>query len=444
MLNPFLQFVIKNKLFQPKDAILLAVSGGMDSVVMAELFHRAGFRFAIAHCNFRLRGKESDGDELFVKELAKKYSVKFFSARFQTEREAVTKKISIQMAARDLRYEWFKSIAAEKGYKYVATAHHLNDSIETVFINMLRGTGIEGITGIEAKNKSVIRPLLFASREEIEKFAKANKINYREDSSNQSDDYLRNKIRHHVIPVFKSLNPKFEESMAANLSHFAFAAKLFGIEIKSIGSKLLTKEKNIFSISLKALKAMEDAEQVLFELMRPFGFNAVQCAEMLQEGASTASGKVFLSGNYRLVRDRNKLLIEKASVKNHQEIKISKKHKTISTPFFDLHTSLVARKEALRIPSDNSKQWIDADKLTFPLLLRKWKTGDYFFPLGMRHRKKLSDFLIDNKVSLPEKENIHVLTSGNEIVCILGHRIDDRFKITDTTKNIYKVELTYS
>ena len=443
MLEQFLRFIKKNKLFDPKEKILLAVSGGMDSVVMADLFHRAKFKFAIAHCNFQLREKESDGDEKFVRALAKKYNVKFYVKRFNTEKESKTKKISIQMAARDLRYHWFESLVRTEGYSYVATAHHLSDSIETFFINLLRGTGIEGISGIDVKSTYIVRPLLFATREEIEKYSKEQKITYREDSSNQSDDYLRNRIRHHLIPAFKALNPKFENTMSGNLSHFSFAAKILRQQVADQTGKLLKKEKDFYSIALKELKRQEDAEQLLYELMRPFGFNYIQCIEMLSEGSSTKSGKVFLTESFRGVRDRDNLLLNALHTTYTSEIQIPRAKKKTLNDSFELKTSFGERKKNTTIPAEQTVQWLDADLLKFPVTLRKWKAGDYFYPLGMKHHKKLSDFFIDRKVSLPVKENTYVLLSENEIVCILGHRIDDRYKVTDKTKKIYKVELKY-
>ena len=441
MLDQFLLFIKKKKLFQTKEKILLAVSGGMDSVVMAELFHQAGFKFAIAHCNFQLRGKESDGDEKFVRDLAKKYRVKFFSTRFGTEKEMKEKKISVQMAARDLRYKWFEEIISSEDYAYISTAHHLSDSMETFFINLLRGTGIEGITGIDAKIGNIIRPLLFASHGEIKKFAKQNGIKHREDSSNQSDDYLRNRIRHHLIPVFKSLSPAFEKGMSDNMSHFAFAAKMYRKQITDLEAKFLKKEKDFFSISLKELKKQEDAEQLLYELLRPFDFNFIQCAEILNENIATNSGKTFLTKHFRAVRDRDKILIDAPHTKLDQEFVVAKDKKTIAAGLLQLKTSFTEKKRKTIIPTSETEQWLDADLLKFPLIMRKWRAGDFFYPLGMKHRKKLSDFFIDQKVNLFDKEKMHVLTSENKIVCILGHRIDDRFKITDKTKRVYKLKV---
>jgi tRNA(Ile)-lysidine synthase len=442
MLDQFLLYIKKNKLFKPKERILLAVSGGIDSVVMAELFHKAKFDFAIAHCNFQLRGKESDGDEKFVKGLAKKYGVRFYSERFNTERHAATYKVSIQMAARELRYLWFSEIIKEKKFKYVATAHHLNDSIETFFINLLRGTGIEGITGIKAKSQNIIRPLLFAERNEIEKFAKGNKITFREDSSNNTDDYLRNKIRHHLIPLLAELNPAFEQTMGKNLAHFAFAEAVVSGYIREKEKKLFNTHEKFPSIKLAEIKREEYPEQILFAILSKFNFSLKQCEEMLDEG-ETSSGKIFSNKQFRILRDRGKLLLNLNTKDNKEEHTINVKTKTITTNHGQLSVSLSSTNGKSRLPSSNGIQCMDASLLKFPLTMRAGRAGDYFYPLGMKHRKKLSDFFIDQKVNRYDKEKICVLTSENEIVCILGHRIDDRFKVTEKTKKIYKAEMRY-
>ncbi len=441
MVDRFLSFIKDKKLFRQKDTVLLAVSGGMDSSVMAELFHRANFKFAIAHCNFQLRGKESDGDEQFVKSLAKKYGVRFFTKRFNTKEAAAENKISIQMAARELRYHWFEKLVEKEGYACVATAHHLSDSVETFFINLLRGTGIEGITGIEGKNKFIIRPLLFATRDEIEKFAMINTIGYREDSSNRSDDYLRNKIRHHLIPVFKTFNLNFEEVMANNMLHFGFAADLFRQQVTGLSAKYLKKGKDFLSISMKSLRKQDDADQLLYEILRPFGFNFSQCVEMIDDESETKSGRLFLADYFRAVRDRQRIIIDIIPLKTAGEFVVQKAKKKTVTPHFNLHTTLATKGRNGAFPPDQAGHWLDADLLKFPITLRKWENGDFFYPLGMKGRKKLSDFFIDKKLSIFDKENTFVLVSGSEIVCILGHRIDERFKVTDKTKNIYKVEV---
>ncbi len=443
MLDQFLLFIKKNKLFEPNEHVLLAVSGGMDSVVMAELFHRAKFKFAIAHCNFQLRGKESNGDEKFVKELAKKYNVRFFSKRFDTEKESERRKKSIQMAARDLRYAWFDEIIQKEKYKYVAAAHHLNDAVETFFINLLRGTGVEGITGIKVKNSKIIRPLLFAGRDEIERFAKENKIAFREDSSNLSEKYLRNKIRHRLIPVLNELNPQFDQIMSGNLLRFAFAEIIVSNYMKGMKLKFLQTGEKFPSIPIAAIKKEEYPEQILYGILNQFGFNFNQCEEMLNDGLGTGSGKMFSTGDYRMLKDRGKLLLNRKEKSSESEHLIADKAKVITINHGILKMSHAIRKKKAPLPSSNAIQCLDASVLRFPLRLRAWKAGDYFYPLGMNHRKKLSDFFTDQKVNMYEKEKICVLTSENKIVCILGHRIDDRFKVTEKTKKVYKVEMKY-
>ncbi len=439
MINQFLTFIEKHKLFQPKDKILLAVSGGIDSIVMTELFQRAGFNYAIAHCNFQLRGKDSDEDEKFVHALAKKLRVQFFSKQFDTKKFSKENKFSIQQAARKLRYDWFEEIRQKNDCSFIATAHHLNDSIETFFINLFRGTGISGLTGINPSTEDeIIRPLLFATRNEIESFAKKNKIKHRLDRSNDSDDYLRNKIRHHLIPVLKKLSPSIDKTMARTFHNLLFADYVFNKAIITEAVHLTHEENGMPYFSRKELMRLGSPVDYLYEFLSPFDFNATQVEEIWD---CKQSGKVFFANGFRVTCDRDKIIFGLKQKQDDSIHLIKKNQKSFRQNNFSLtfKTILLKKGKKFSPPPDSSISCLDVSLLEFPLSIRTWKPGDSFYPLGMKHRKKLSDFFTDHKFSLPEKENAYVLLSGNHIVCILGHRIDDRYKVTAQTKKVLRI-----
>ena len=436
LLSAFSEYNRKQKLFQQKSKVLLAVSGGLDSVVMTALFHEAKINFAIAHCNFNLRGKESEADQLFVKNLAKKYKVRFHTIKFNTASIADKEKLSIQEAARKLRYNWFEEIRIKFNYDLISTAHHLDDSIETFFINLVRGTGIKGLTGIPVRSGKIIRPLLFAGRDQILEFAMIHTLNWREDASNQSDVYLRNKIRHDLIPVLTEIQPGFTKRMGSNLDHLQLASNAYDEFISKIQKQfLLKKAKDQWEIRIKELSRIKEAEQILSALLHSIGIT-VPGSAILGAGQT---GKIFIDGEYRLLIDRGKLKIEKRSRKKSESIKIGKE-----TPGINLdnrHIGLAIKNLAKKLvfPKDSSIQYLDFSKLHFPLELRTWKAGDYFYPLGLGHRKKLSDFLTDKKISRFDKEKCLVFLSGGDIVCILGLGIDDRYKVTGATKRVIEI-----
>ncbi len=452
MLNLFTTYIKKEKLFSKTDTILLTVSGGIDSVVMCELFKQAGYKFGIAHCNFQLRGDESEGDENFVEELAEKYGVKFHSVSFDTSTFAKKNKLSIQVAARKLRYEWFEEIRTQFDYSFIATAHHQDDSIETFFINLIRGTGIAGLHGILPKQNNIIRPLLFTNKNQIEIFAKKNKLKHREDSSNASDKYLRNKIRHQLIPLLKELNPDISKTISEDIQRLSGTEKVYKKEIENKRSKIIKQDKNEILISIKELKKLNPIESYLFEFLYPFGFNSTMVDEII-ESLNGQSGKQFFSATHRLIKDRDFLLIEsrrktqESRQQNEESHRIKKNQKNLTIDGLKLKFKIIAKTPNLptgqagsKLQTPNSKTNIDFDKLQFPLEIRKWEKGDSFHPLGMNGKKKLSDFFIDKKISISEKENTWLLTSKNQIVWVIGLRLDDRFKVTDKTKKIYFVE----
>jgi len=435
----FLNYISLKRLCTVKDKILLTVSGGIDSMVMLHLFRQCGFNVSVAHVNFQLRGKESDRDEDFVRNECEKFSIPLLTKRFETEEFAKENSLSIQMAARELRYAWFKELAAQHNFDFIATAHHLNDSIETVLLNFTRGAGLEGFDGIESKNGNIIRPMLFATREQIESFAKGNNISWREDSSNASDDYQRNFIRHKIVPLLKELNPSLENSFTDILDKISGANELKQSGIGYWTEDFLTQKNEQILLDKKGFQDSGNAEGLLWNLIKHFGFNIDQCRQVIKS-LHGQSGKKFYSHEFELIIDREHLIISRLSGEL-QETKINEGNVEVHQGRFTLKISEAFNAE---FSNDNFLALVDADRLQFPLTWRKWKAGDHFHPLGMSHKKKLSDFFIDQKISVADKEMITVLESSGEILWVVGHRIDDTFKITNSTKRILKFELTSS
>ena len=440
MLQSFKKFIQKEKLFNANDKILLAVSGGIDSVVMCELFHQAGCNFGIAHCNFGLRGPESDEDEKFAKALSGKYGAGFHSERFKTEIYAKENGISIQMAARELRYNWFEKLRKTKNYDYTAVAHHKDDEIETYLINLIRGTGIAGFHGIHTKNNFIVRPLLFATKNEIEKFAQKTKLSFRNDSSNQELKYTRNKIRHSIIPLLKEINPNLEETIAQNIVKIRDVEQIYREHISEKRKKVITEQQGIVMIPIEKLKALNPLRTYLFEFLNVYNFNATVIDDIISS-LDGISGKQFFSSTHRLLKNRDELIITKIADTNETEREIHEGQRVIDYPV-SMKMRKIVNNTDFEMPENENVACLDYNILQFPLKLRKWKKGDAFYPLGMNGSKKLSDFFIDNKVPISEKENIFVIESGRKIFWIVGHRIDDRFKITKATENIYLVELS--
>lgn len=441
MHQALLSYIQQEDLFSTKDKILLTVSGGIDSVVLCDLFHTANLSFAIAHCNFQLRATESDGDEQFVKELATKYKVPFHHIRFDTDAYVKKNKVSVQVAARELRYEWFEKIRIEHQYTYIATAHHQGDVIETFFINLIRGTGISGLRSIVPKQGKIIRPLLFATKKDILTYAEKNKIAYHEDSSNASDKYLRNKIRHHLIPVLNELSPTAEASISHSIEKLRDAEFIYKEAMEDVRSKICTSKGASIYISIAELKKLNPIATYLYELLNPYGFNGATATDIIKV-LSGESGKQFLSATHRLIKDRDFLILEPITTSDaKEEYMIEKDQVEFKIPGSDLHLHFQFSQPEHTIPTAAAIAAIDLDKLHFPLTIRKWKTADAFYPLGMKGKKKLSDFFIDKKLSLAEKENIWLLCSDEKIVWVIGMRLDDQFKVTDKTKKIVQVFL---
>ncbi|MDO9512794.1 MAG: tRNA lysidine(34) synthetase TilS [Bacteroidales bacterium] len=435
----FSQFVEKNFCFNKHDRILLAVSGGADSMVMASTFLEAGFSCGIAHCNFGLRGKESDLEEDFVRQFAKKNTIPFFIKRVDTKQMVIQSGISIQMAARTARYDFFEEILINHGFHFIATAHHQDDSLETFFVNFLRGSGIKGLIGIPVKNGRIVRPLLFARREAIERFAAENKIAYCNDSSNAKDDYLRNRIRHHIIPALNGLTENASESMLLSIKHLSEASEAIAALSERIRIECVCEEENGITINFQALKNTGSVSYWLFEIIREFGFNASQLSDILHS-MNTQSGKVFYSASHELIRQRDSFLIRPKEQIKEDVYVISKEQQEIHRP---VHCSFqwIQKTNPGEFIADNSIAFLDAQKLDFPLTIRRWREGDYFIPFGMRGKKKISDFYTSLKFNARDKENTWLLCSGGEIIWVVGYRIDNRYKITTHTKHIYQVIL---
>jgi tRNA(Ile)-lysidine synthase len=436
-----ISFVESKNLFSRQDNILLAVSGGIDSAVMVSLFREARYQFGIIHCNFRLRGTSSEGDAEFVKTMADRIAVPYFFKEFSTKKVAAGSGRSIQMVARELRYDWFETILKEHNFKYVATAHHLDDQVETFLINLFRGTGIAGLHGIPVINCSIIRPLLYTCRKEIEQYAMQNDVAFRTDQSNLDTKYLRNKIRLEVIPILTAINPDFQQGLTETIRRIADFEQIGNGVLRKWCSKAINWESDHGTIEISNLVQLSPVEPYLWMLLSPFGFNETQLSNILG-CLYKQTRKVFNSDTHSLIKDRDHLVIsKKKSQIQYETIEIAMfaGKKNIRKPV-RLNFQRILCTNTFKIPADETKASLDLSKLHFPLVLRKWQNGDVFFPLGMRRRKKLSDFFIDQKFSIEEKERTWLLCSGNDIAWIIGHRIDHRFRVTPETTEVLFIE----
>ncbi len=439
MLDRFNEYIEKQGLCGFGERVLLAVSGGVDSVVMAHLFAEAGYDCAIAHCNFQLRGADSDTDEVFVRELAARLEMPVYVRHCDVEREVEEKGISVQMAARELRYEWFEALEKEHVFDAVATAHNLNDSVETCFLNLARGTGIRGITGIPPRNGKVIRPVLFASRKEIEAFASQKRLAFREDQSNRETKYQRNKIRHDVIPSMEQINPGFIDTMAGNMQRLEEVGQVMKQAVERVRNELFETDKEKILIDIARLKGLAPVNTWLYELFSPFGFSRSQC-EGIGQILDADPGRRSISHTHQLFKDRERLILVESKNASFERYYLDSPEKLSSLPF-SMDVEVVERGELEKIPSDADIACLDFDEISFPLTIRHWLHGDYFYPLGMDQIKKLSDFFVDQKVPVPEKERTWILASGKKIVWIMGRRIDHRFRITNQTKRVLLLRL---
>ncbi len=465
MLVQFLENISEKELFEEKQKVLLAVSGGIDSMVMLHLFEKSGFDYGIVHCNFQLRGAESDRDEEFVKTQVLIHGVPAFFKRFDTEEYAQINGISIEMAARELRYEYFEKIRAENGYDYIATAHHSDDLIETFFLNLMRKTGIKGLTGIKDKSGKIIRPMLFASRADIEKFASEQYLEFREDSTNSEVVYQRNFLRHKILPLFSSLNPSFKKNLLASIENLKDAETVYTDFFEAEKQKVIEKATDspfdfalgdgqtdrsrrlisftnpLHSIDIKKLLNSSHSRLLLLEILSELNFNPSVVDEVFQS-LNSESGKQFFSKTHRLVKDREMLFITTFSETENRIFYIETDDVELFEPF-DIKIEKLPGKD-FKIRKEQNIACLDLEKIEFPLLIRKWQEGDYFQPLGMNGFKKLSDFFIDEKIPVHQKQNAWLLCSGEKIVWVMGMRIDNRYKITPKTTRIIQFEIGYN
>lgn len=420
--------------FVKEKKLLLAISGGIDSMVLLNVFKKLGLEIGVAHCNFQLRGQDSDADALFVEEKAEALQVPFFLQTFATKDYASEHKFSIQVAARKLRYDWFAEVLLQENYDFIVTAHHLDDQVETFLIHLSRGTGLEGLVGIPAKNGNIMRPFLEISREEIEVYAKENRISWREDVSNASDKYLRNKVRHHIVPVLKELNPSFLTSFQNTLEHLQQVADLVTDSSERIFEKVALVEKGTIKIDCKKLVRYDSYQAYLYQWLKEYGFTAWNDIYNLVEAQT---GKHIFSATHLLLKDRDFLVLSPKNKREEENVYYIEK--LTENLKFPLNVSLCQTDDILE-PTNNSI-FVDQNKLSFPLVLRKKQEGDYFYPSGMKGKKKLSKYFKDEKYSLLDKEKQWLLTSNNEIVWVIGKRADQRFLAQSNTKEIVKIEL---
>lgn len=440
MLESFLKYLSQENLIDEHDKTLLGISGGIDSMVMLHLFKQSRYKFSVAHCNFNLREKESDGDQDFVKKYANQNNIEFFIKKFPTKEYAAEHKISIQMAARELRINWFSELLTNHNFSLYATAHHLDDQAETFFINLLRGTGIAGLHGILPKQGNLIHPLLFTNRSEIIQYAKEENIPYREDSSNKETKYQRNKIRHKVIPLLNEIKPGVSSILAENTKRIRASEEIYRKEVGRVVGKILRKQEgNSYTIDISKLKKLNNPSLYLFEIILAFDFNYSDAEDMVRS-ISSEPGRVFYSSTHRIIRDRDFFLIEKKKDYNSEQIEyqIQLEDKEISKPL-QLSFQIITKETDFQINPDKFIGCFDISTLRFPLTIRKWQKGDFFYPLGMNNKKLISDFFTDNKFSIKDKEDTWLLTSCENIVWIIGHRIDNRNKVKDQTTQILKV-----
>ena len=438
----FTAHVRQHKLLLKAQKALLAVSGGMDSMAMAELFRGTSYPFAVAHCNFQLRGQESENDQAFVEQQAEALGVDCYTKRFDTEAYAQQHKLSIQMAARELRYQWLEETRLRTGCDVVATGHHLDDAIETLLINLSRGTGVEGLKGIPIKNQNVIRPMMFTGREEIALFVQEQNLPFHEDQSNQETKYLRNKIRHQVLPVLKEINPELCGTIEDFFSRMQAAATFYHLKVDQARIACVKQSGRETHILLRPLLHLAHPEILLYEFLKDFGFNPAMCKDIFAK-IKVQPGRIFSSATHHLLKDRDKLIIypfdEKTGRVRACEIKAGDKSLHLGKQHFTFRAANI--EDISKLPTDPHVLTADLDKLEFPLTLRPWKPGDKMVPLGMSGHKKVSDLLTEAKVPRHQKDEVLVLTSEDRIVWVAGIRPSEEFKVTENTSSFFQVTI---
>ncbi len=434
MFHNFTNHINKAFHFLDKKKLIIATSGGLDSMVLLHLSQKLNYKIAIAHCNFQLRGLESFGDQNFVQDYATANDIPIFITQFDTENFAKDYKLSTQVAARNLRYDWFYELLETENYDFILTAHHADDNLETFIINLSRGTGLDGLVGIPSQNDKIIRPLLKFSRQEIEEYAILNNLKWREDSSNASDKYLRNKIRHKIIPLLKDLNPNFLESFQKTQNYLQESQTMVEDAIILIYQQIAKEFGDDIHFDLLKLKTLPNYKSYLYQWLQEFGFSAWSD---IYDLVDSQSGKIIYSNHYQLLKNRNYLILSSISETDKEVYFIEKNQLEVKIP---INLSFC---QVSDISNTNQNAiFVDTEKLTFPLIIRKWKIGDSFQPFGMNgNSKKVSKFFKDEKLSILEKQNTWILESDNQIVWIIDLRQDERFKIDMKTK--YKLQITH-
>ena len=436
MKTAFKEHISQNLPFLEGKKLLVAISGGIDSVVLTHLLQRLHFSISLAHCNFLLRGKESDKDEVFVKKLGEKLQVPTYTTRFETKKHAQEKGISTQMAARELRYQWFDEICSKNNIDYMLTAHHKNDVLETFLINFTRGTGLDGLLGIPQINENIIRPLLPFTQNDIIVYANKKKLQWREDSSNSSIKYTRNKIRHKVVPVLTELNPSLLETFSSTLENIKGSQQIVKDRIQNIQQKIVSKHNREVHFNIAELKKLSNPKIYLFEFLKGFHFTQWDDITNL---LNAQTGKQVFSKTHRLLKNREVLILsEITGTEMHPDFQIFENTQKIEIPVglsFE-----ILKNEAIDLSNNNHTVLLDYQLLEFPLTLRKWQKGDFFFPFGMSGKKKVSKFFKDEKMALTQKESAWILCSQNNIIWIVGKRLDERFKVTNNTQKIFKIK----
>ncbi|PIQ16097.1 MAG: tRNA lysidine(34) synthetase TilS [Flavobacteriales bacterium CG18_big_fil_WC_8_21_14_2_50_32_9] len=439
MLVTFQSYINTNKLFHPTEKILLTVSGGKDSMAMLHLFIAAKYTFGVAHCNFQLRGKEADKDELFVQQTCKQLNIPFHSIKFETTAFAEKNKVSTQMAARTLRYQWFEELRNTHNYNYIATAHHQNDVAETMLINLTKGTGLSGLHGIKNKKNTLIRPLLCFNSAAIQHYIEHNNISFREDLSNASTKYVRNKIRHEILPKLAEINPTIIETLNQSALHFSAVERILTQKIEEEKNRCFSSEKECIKINIEQLKKLTPLPTYLYYFLLPYHFNFDDC-DQIANSLLAISGKRFLSSSHQLIKDREYLLLTSLHSNNKNSVTISTLEDFENSPV-PIKTSVVSN-ENMQFVNNKKLAYLDADKITYPLFFRKWNEGDTFSPFGLKGKKKVSDFFIDEKFSILEKKECWLLTDKNDsIIWVVNSRIDNFYSVTPTTKKILLLEI---
>lgn len=443
--DKFISHCKQNRFFSEKDRLLIAVSGGLDSVVLTDLCCRAGFDVVLLHCNFQLRGEESEGDEAFVKQLAVKYSRELYIKKFDVEKEQKSTGGSVQEAARKLRYEWFQEQAQTfhqnfSGKVYILTAHHADDQIETLLHHFFRGTGIKGLTGIPESVGNLRRPLLSFFREELEQYAAEEKLEFRTDSSNTATKYTRNFIRLQVLPLLEQIYPTIRSNLHSSVQRFQSIDAVYREGVEMIRKKVIIRKGNQWELSIRLLNHYKEPA-LWYELLHPFGFTEKQLPDLMHLTTSD-SGRMVLAadGPHRLIRHRQRLILSALPSADTSIYILDSSAQQQDFPAGIISWQMV-KSEGLNISRNPFDAYLDAKEIRFPMILRKWKQGDYFYPLGMRKKKKIARFLIDQRIPLNEKEQVWVLESDERILWVVGMRPDDRFKVTDKTSQVLKMEL---